>query len=123
MQKKLAIYFLIFASLICGCASNPSVEDLSSEQRSQYSRIAILDSPPAASFETVGVVKGISCHRNAYQKNGVTSDEAIYGIKLEAAKLKADAVINMVCQEKKEADWGNNCWQSYVCVGDAIKYK
>jgi hypothetical protein len=119
-------YVSLFSiSLIVGllsCASNPRVEDLSSEQRAKYAQIEILETQPSRPFKILGTVKGISCHRNAYQKHGLSSDEAINGVRLQAAEYKADAVINMVCQENKEADWGNNCWSSFVCVGDAIKY-
>ncbi len=55
----------------------------------------------------LGVVKGISCHRNAYQSRLLTSDEAMEGVKLQAAQLQADAVINVACQKKSEVDWGN----------------
>lgn len=75
------------------------------------------------SHTILGAVKGLSCHRNAYQRQQQTEAEAIEGVKLRAASLDADAVINLVCQTNSGTDWVNNCWSSIVCVGDAVRYK
>lgn len=43
------------------------------------------------------------------------------GVKINAVLMDADAVINTACQNNG-VDWGNNCWSSIVCVGEAIKF-
>jgi uncharacterized protein YbjQ (UPF0145 family) len=114
---------LLVTLLLMGCASNPSIDSLSSEQRAKYGQIEVVSSSTSRPHTVLGAVKGISCHRNAYQSRLLTSDEAMEGVKLQAAQLQADAVINVACQKKSEVDWGNNCWASIVCVGDAVKFK
>lgn len=114
---------LLMTLMVVGCASNPSIDSLSSVQRARYSQMEIINGSTSRPHNVVGSVKGISCHRNAYQSRVLTSDEALEGVKLQAAQLEADAVINVACQKKSEVDWGNNCWASIVCVGDAVKFK
>ena len=106
-----------------GCASNPDVGSLEGDQRARFSSMEVLRGPTAQSHPILGSVKGLSCHRNAYQRQQLTEGEAIEGVKLRAALLDADAVVNVVCQTNSGADWVNNCWSSIVCVGDAVRYK
>ena len=70
----------------------------------------------------MGTVKGLSCHRNQYQVANTTDAEALQGIRINAAKLGADAVINTFCQTNSTIDWRNNCWASITCVGEAIRF-
>lgn len=119
--RTLAVLLVTLA--VAGCASNPSIDSLSSVQRTRYSQMEVINGTTSRPYGVVGSVKGISCHRNAYQSRILTSDEAMEGVKLQAAQLEADAVLNVACQKKSEVDWGNNCWASIVCVGDAVKFK
>jgi uncharacterized protein YbjQ (UPF0145 family) len=72
------------------------------------------------SYQILGAVEGIACKRNLYASGSPSLDEAKQGVRIRAAQLGADAVINMICEDKREVDWGRNCWQTVVCVGDAI---
>ena len=109
--------------LLFGCATNPDVGSLSSAQRAKISSMEVLRGPTSRPYTTLGTVKGLSCHRNAYQQQLLTETEAIEGVKLRAALLDADAVINTICQVNSGTDWVNNCWSSIVCAGDAVRYK
>lgn len=114
---------LIISGSLGACASNPGVGTLSSAQRSAYSTMKVHEGSTSQPYVILGQVKGLSCHRNAYKSQLLTSDEAIEGVKLRAALLDADAVVNMVCQKNSGTDWANNCWASIVCVGDAVRYR
>lgn len=114
--------FVAAAAVLAGCASNPRIEDLSSQQRAKLSSIQLLSEAPSQRFDVLGQVSGLSCHRNAYQAMDTSDREALEGIKLRAVKLNADAVINLVCQKSSGADWTNNCWASIKCIGDAIRF-
>lgn len=72
------------------------------------------------SYRILGTVEGIACKRNLYASGSPSLDEAKQGVRIRAAQLGADAVINMICEDKREVDWGRNFWQTVVCVGDAI---
>lgn len=109
--------------IVAGCATNPDVGSLSSEQRARFDAMKVLYGPTSRVYTELGTVKGLSCHRNAYQNQRLTEAEAIEGVKLRAAALNADAVVNVVCQVHSGVDWVNNCWSSIVCVGDAVRFK
>ncbi len=117
------IILIILLQVVIGCASNPSISSLSPEQRARLNTIQIIKGGVDRPYKILGTVKGLSCQRTVNSTQLITEDEAIDGIRLEAALLGADAVINTVCQINSGTDWGNNCWSSIVCIGDAIKYK
>jgi uncharacterized protein YbjQ (UPF0145 family) len=62
----------------------------------------------------------LTCKRNLYASGAPSVEEARQGVKIRAAQLSANAVINMLCEHNQKVDWIRNCWQSIVCVGDAI---
>jgi uncharacterized protein YbjQ (UPF0145 family) len=114
---------IITATLfIFGCASNPRIEDMSSEQRSRLSKMEIFEGTIERPHKVIGTVTGLSCNRNKYQKQDISDEEALEGIRLKAAQLNADAVINTFCQTNSDTDWRNNCWASVKCIGDAVIY-
>lgn len=121
-MKKILV--LSCAFYLSGCAANPDIGSLNSEQRANLATLEVYKAaPPAGKYEILGTVKGLSCHRNTYKPIQMLSeDEAIQGIKMNAAKLRADAVINTFCQHNSGTDLVNNCWASVVCAGDAIRY-
>jgi len=123
MRKYKCVTFLTVCFALYGCATNPDIGSLSPSQRSKLSQMEILRGPTSRSHEILDTAKGLSCHRNAYQTQLLTEDEAIQGVKLRAALLNADAVINTYCQRNSGADWVNNCWASIVCAGDAVRWK
>ena len=83
----------------------------------------MLDGTPDRGFEVLGTVTGLSCNRNKQQVPDVSDQEAGEGLKLRAAQMGADAVINTFCQKSSDTDWRNNCWSSVKCVGDAVRFK
>ena len=118
------IVVIITVTLVLfGCASNPRIEDMSPEQRSKLSKIELFKGSIDRPFKVIGTVSGLSCNRNKYQKQDISDDEALQGIRIKAVQLNADAVINIFCQKNSDTDWRNNCWASIKCVGDAIFYQ
>lgn len=116
------ILVIIIAAFFAGCASNPRIENLSSAERARAASIQILQGSPERKFTVIGQVTGLSCNRNKYQAQDVSENEAQQGLRLQAAQIGADAVINTFCQKNSDTDWINNCWASVKCIGDAIKY-
>jgi len=121
-MKKLAL-LLVVIIVLSGCASNPSVSSLSSLERQRVANMAVLNSDdiPKESYQILGTVEGIACKRNLYASGSPSMAEAQQGVLIRAAQMGADAIINMVCEDKQEVDLGRNCWQTVVCVADAIK--
>lgn len=122
MRISLHASALIATLCIGGCATNPDVGSLSSSQRAKMASMELFRGAASRPHTILGAVKGLSCHRNAYQGQLLTEDEALEGVKLQAALLDADAAANVVCQRHSGADWVNNCWASIVCAADAIRY-
>lgn len=120
MIRAVAISFVVVT--VAGCASNPSVASLSSEQRQRVAELVEIPSGslPRESYQIVGSAKGLACKRNLYASGKPSIEEAQQGVRIRAALMGADAVTNVLCEDKQETDWGNNCWQTVVCVGDAI---
>lgn len=118
-----SILLISILLLVTGCTSNPRISSLRPEQRARLNTIQVFKGEVNRTYKILGTVKGLSCHRYAYQKQLPSEDEAIEGVRLEAALLGADAVINTACQVNSDIDWIKNCWSSIICVGDAIKYE
>jgi uncharacterized protein YbjQ (UPF0145 family) len=102
--------------------SNPRIEELSSSSRAKAASMQIFQGATDRPHEIVGQVTGLSCNRNKYQVQNISDAEALQGIRINAARLGADAVINTFCQTNSDTDWRNNCWASIKCVGDAVRY-
>ncbi|MCK0507622.1 Rcs stress response system protein RcsF [Aromatoleum anaerobium] len=123
-QDTVSLFAMLLAlASLTGCATNPDVGSLTGDQRARVASMEVVRGPTTRPHTVLAAVKGLSCHRNAYQRQQLTEAEAIEGVKLRAASLDADAVVNVVCQINSGADWINNCWSSIVCVGDAVQYK
>jgi uncharacterized protein YbjQ (UPF0145 family) len=103
--------------------SSPRIEDMSPQQRARTAAVQIYSGATARPYEVIGPVTGLSCNRNKFQAQDVSDAEALQGIKINAAQMGADAVINTVCQKNSDTDWRNNCWASVKCIGDAVRHK
>ncbi len=107
---------------LTGCTSNPPVSSLTSAERESVIEMDVLKpgSIPKTSYQILSSGEGIACKRNLYASGSPSIEEAKQGVRIRVAQLGADAITNMVCEDKREVDWGRNCWQAVVCVGDAI---
>jgi len=119
------VYIVALVLMFSGCASNPPISSLTNQERERVQNIIFLETKeiPKDSYENLGTVEGLACKRNLYASGAPTINKARQGVKIRAAKLGANAVLNVMCEENHEVDWIRNCWQSVVCVGDAIKIK
>jgi uncharacterized protein YbjQ (UPF0145 family) len=110
--------------LVTGCAHNFRIEDLSSAQRAKLNEIEVSRGTfKNRPYNVVSTISGLSCNRNKYQAQDVTNEEALQGLRIEAVRIGADAVINTFCQKNSDTDWRNNCFASIKCIGDAVIFK
>jgi len=121
MKKNLKSTILIIPLLVGACASNPRIDSLSSEDRAKVAQVKIFNGLPDQQYKLLETVSGLSCNRNAHQKQDVSEAEALEGVKINAVLKGGDAVINTLCQKNSDTDWKNNCWASVKCIGDAVK--
>ncbi len=116
---------LITLILLSGCAGFGQVEridDLSVTQLQQLQEIKLYDSPEGLNYDSLGKVKGISCKGSAFSGN-TEKDAAITQLKIKALKVGSNAILYTTCSHDSSVDWGNNCWDSWVCVGEAVRLK
>lgn len=119
--KMKATIVLISTLALTACMSNPKIDDLTSTQRAKAANMPVHENNPYPNAKVMKTVTGLSCNRNANQRQDVSREEALEGVKIQAALLGADAVVNNICQKNSDTDWGNNCWASVKCIGDAVK--
>lgn len=120
-MKKICV--LLTLTFLTGCAGFGQVEhvdDLSLAQIRAVNEIQMIQNPDDASYSSKGKIKGISCKGSAISGN--TSEEAaMTQLKIKAVKVGANAVLYPTCSQDASVDWGNNCWESWVCIGEAAR--
>ena len=118
MQSRRVLVVTCFALVVFGCAST-GIEDPAI--RRAAAAVQIVSGKPTQEYDIVKEVVGLSCARQLGSSPSV--DAARENLKVEAGKLRADAVINVACEEKSGVNWGRNCWKSTECRGDAVKWR
>jgi hypothetical protein len=113
-------------------ASRIRIEDasgLSTDDLRQLQQVRFYNTDNDLIYTSVGHVKGLSCKADALrgwipdlsELNGRTPEEAAKTqLRIQAMRAGANAVLNPICLHNESADWPNNCWQSWVCEGQAI---
>lgn len=114
---------LLAALLLTACAGFGQVEHVSSlspEQVRAMNQINIYTDDSDVDYTTLGEVKGLSCKGSPW---GGAADEsaAMNQLKIKAVQLDANAIVHPACSHHSGTDWGNNCWESWVCVGTAVR--
>lgn len=121
MKKTLLVVSLLSLSGCAGFGQIESVSTLSPQQLQNLSTLSISKTTPKRSYASLGTVKGLSCVGSAI--SGTAKEEAaMTQMKIKAIKLEADAVLYPTCAHDASVDWGNNCWESWVCAGEAIQF-
>jgi hypothetical protein len=116
MRKIIVLSALLFLCTACATTS------MTPELRRRAARVRLLEPRDAEErpYLLVGEVKGVSCGRQ------LGSDPSIQAarekLKLEAAKLGAEAVVDILCEETG-VDWAHNCWKAIHCSGDAVTFR
>lgn len=117
-MRKLVL--ILAAVAIAGCASAPATTD--PETRRAISAVTIVEPGQQAprEYTIIQEIVGYSCARQV--GSTPTVDEAREAMRVEAGKLKADAVVNVAC-EPTGVSMKKNCWKTLECRGDAVKWK
>ncbi|MBN2467623.1 MAG: trypsin-like peptidase domain-containing protein [Deltaproteobacteria bacterium] len=121
VKSCFALFLLFCLTVSAACAGRKvRVENLSSVERAKLANMQVFSNNPFAegSYIVLGTATGTSCKRNAYGQDA-SSEEAESDMRIKASLLGADAVVNVVIQDRG-VSWSKNCWQTIVAVGDAI---
>ena len=123
----IAISFLI----LTGCAASIQIErvaDLSVAQLRKVNGVNLIKEPKGLDYVFLGKIKGLSCDRRGRSfvyslfSDNTSEEAAITQLKIKAAKLGANAVLNIKCSANG-IDWANNCWHTWICIGEAVLVK
>lgn len=111
--------FYIFTLLVFFCLmSCETVHYNNPEVRRLAAKVEIIEgNMPAEKYKMLGVIEGVDCSATWYTKSN--SEGAMQKLKAEAAKLGANAVIDVAC-ENTGMSWKYNCNNSVTCFGDAV---
>lgn len=111
--------------LASGCATDHRRDGLSPHEFASVDHVAIhmAGDLPTHEFQVLDRIEGISCNLSPTPSNHpghkvVTEYEALYDMKLEAADLGANAVVDVACGRYV---YGRSCYQSIVCTGNAVR--
>jgi len=109
-----SLVLLLLLSSVAACASAPVIPP---ELRRSAGAVVLLDGPPPVGFRLIQQVEGLSCEKNLYG-GGPSMAAARESLKLEAARRGGTVVGNIFCREEGTS-FGDNCWKSFHCSGDA----
>lgn len=100
---------------------------LSVEDQTRLKGITFIESAAGLNAMPKGEVAGLSCKLTTTwqpelnEVNGTTPEEAARKqLLLKAMQMGANAVASPSCKHKKLIDWGNDCFESWACTGDAV---
>jgi hypothetical protein len=118
-RRPLTCLLLFTLLVFTACATQPKLSDLNAEQRACLSKMLVFNTEglPQGSYQKIGRVESVACKKSFDKQSAVTK------IKILAAQLGADAVINLSFQTKDEVDWTHDCWATVVGTADAVRIK
>lgn len=108
--------------MLFGCAATP--DDFSQAMHEKAKAIVLFEpgSPPAAKYNIIKDVQSNSCQGKWYGRYTGDVDEAMLLLRLEAATVNANAVVDYRCWTQG-FDLKSNCWASKRCEGKAVKFE
>ena len=124
MKYKILIS-IILIFLFSGCSGLGQIESISNLSISNLknmNKIQLLKDAENIKYDSFGKIKGLSCKGSA-NSGSASKDGAMTQLKIKAIKLNANAILYTTCSHDASVDWSNNCWESWVCFGEAIKLK
>jgi hypothetical protein len=143
-KTAIAVTFLL---AISGCKSNgipygselfydaafrdkiTDASKLSSEEQKRLQQVKILESAAKLEGTPKGEVVGLACKLAGFkwvwepalnEVNGLTpEDAALTQLRLKAMQKGANTVVAPSCTHK-DVDWGKDCFESWLCTGQAF---
>ena len=111
-----------FLTLLVGCAATP--DDFQQKYHLQAKHIKMYEagSAPERDFTVIQFIRSNSCGSKSSSRFTGDWQEAKLLLRLEAATVGADAIVDYKCWTNP-MDMVSNCWASKRCEGNAVKYR
>ncbi len=121
MRPKLVGILALLLAILAACTTEPSESVI----RKKAGSVTLLlpetqGADPNRKYELVSSVKSASCGRQ--QGSDPSLEEAHKILRMEAAKVGADTVMNISCEETS-VHFSYNCGHAIKCRGEAVKWK
>lgn len=92
-------------------------------ERALQVQVALIGFPNPPNTEAyLGQVQGNSC-KSLLTDPPPTRNDALLRLRIAAAKLGANAVVDTACDDFGTDALGTNCWASYTCKGTAVRVR
>jgi len=115
---KLGLLIAATLSLACGCANVPRADGEAHAAAVQVYELNPFDGKP---YNVVGRVWADSRRSAFWVPTYSTRDEAIASMQTEAARLDADALVNVICSDMRGSTWFRRNEPAFLCYGLAIQ--
>jgi hypothetical protein len=107
------------------------ISKLKGEERERLQAVEILSADAATPRVSKGPVKGFACkllgldgwhwRPTPSEVNGKTPEAtAVTQMKVKAVLLGGNAVVLKSCTHGDAWDWGNDCFDTWTCIGEAV---
>lgn len=117
-MRRIIILSILFLSGCAGFGQVERVDDLTMSQLRKVNDVKFYENDKGLKYSSLGKLKGISCKGSP--NSGETSKEAaMMQLRIKAIKQGANAILYPTCSHDASVDWSNNCWESWVCIGEA----
>ena len=125
LEKRIAMKHLLTAIALLalvGCAATPG--DFQQKYHLQAKNIKMHEkgSSPAGDFTVIQFIRSNSCGSKSSSRFTGDWEEAKLLLRLEAATVGADAIVDYKCWTNP-MDMVSNCWASKRCEGNAVKFR
>ena len=120
LSSRLSTLVAVAVCVLSGCASAPQ-----GTVQSRPSEIKVYSSGelPVNSYEVVSRIWVDSWRTAFWPPTYPTQDEAIAALQNEAARLRADGLMNVICLDQGHSRWSMSAEPAVLCYGNAIRVR
>jgi hypothetical protein len=133
----------VVGGAVYSAAFRIEIEDaskLSADELRQLEDVQFYSSDEGLTYTSIRQVRSLSCKTSGSvafpeffwakwrwlpdlsETNGKTPEDAAKTqLKIKALRAGGNAVLSSTCTHNESIDWGNNCFESWICIGDAVR--
>ncbi len=116
-RSTLAALAAVTGGVLAGCASAPTQEAQAQAAEIKVYRMTEL---AGSRVEVVSHLWADSWTSSFWSPTYARQDDAIASLRAEAARLGADALVNVVCLDQGHPQWSQSAEPAILCYGSAV---